>query len=387
MRIRRLAQAMLTVALSIADTSAYGADQPYKIGMLSSFSGYVANMGLGGRDGLMLAVDEINKRGGVHGRMIKIIPLNDESDATKGVPLAVNLIEGEKVLAVVGPVRSDIVEAIAPMMEKSQVVDMVGSTILPTKRNYAFATAPTPAEEAPVAIAFLKKNGAKSVAILSAIDVWARTLGKAWADEAEKQGLKVVAAESYNSANDKNFIPQLSKFKAANADWILVTGAGPAAGLILKQKAEIGYTANVFGSTVFTVAGISALLQIGGPAAVDGTYFATVPFAVWDTFPPEDTRYKTIAEFREVFKAKYNNYPELSQWWIAQNYDIGMLLAEGIKRAGPNVTGATLKAALESIQDYQGVLGVSFNFSPERHSGGSGVVVGQIKDGKVALVK
>ena len=387
MRIRRVAQAALTAALSIASYSAYGADEPYKIGMLSSFSGYVANMGLGGRDGLMLAVDEINKGGGVHGRMIKIIPLNDESDATKGVPLAVNLIEGEKVLAVVGPVRSDIVEAIAPMMEKGQVVDMVGSTILPTKRNYAFATAPTPAEEAPVAIAFLKKNGAKSVAILSAIDVWARTLGKAWADEAEKQGLKVVAAESYNSATDKNFIPQLSKFKSAGADWILVTGAGPAAGLILKQKAEIGYPANVFGSTVFTVAGISALVQIGGPAAVDGTYFATVPFAVWDTFPPEDPRYKTIAQFREAFKAKYNNYPDLSQWWIAQNYDIGMLLAEAIKRAGPNVTGATLKTALEGIQDYQGVLGVSFNFSPERHSGGSGVVVGQIKDGKVALVK
>ncbi|MBR1267091.1 ABC transporter substrate-binding protein [Bradyrhizobium sp. AUGA SZCCT0222] len=387
MRMRRVAQAVLTAALSVAGYSACGANEPYKIGMLTSMSGYVANMGLGGRDGLMLAVDEINKRGGVHGRMIKIIPLNDESDATKGVPLAVNLIEGEKVLAVVGPVRSDIVEAVAPMMEKSQVVDMVCSTILPTKHKYAFATAPTPDEEAPVAIAFMKKNGAKSVAILSALDVWARTLAKAWADEAEKQGLKVVAAESYNSATDKNFIPQLSKFKSANADWILVTGAGPAAGLILKQKAEIGYTASVFGSTTFPVAGISALVQIGGPAAVEGTYFATVPFSVWDTFPQEDPRYKTIAQFREAFKVKYNNYPDLAQWWIAQNYDIGMLLAEGIKRAGPNVTGATLKAALESIQNYQGVLGVSFSYSPERHSGVSGVVVGQIKDGKVVLVK
>jgi branched-chain amino acid transport system substrate-binding protein len=387
MRIGSFAQAALAVALSFAGYSAYGADEPYKIGMLSSFSGYVANMGLGGRDGLMLAVDEINKGGGVNGRMIKIIPLNDESDATKGVPLAVSLIEGEKVLAVVGPVRSDIAEAVAPMMEKSQVVDMVCTTILPTKHNYAFATAPTPEEEAPVAIAFLKKNGAKSVAILSAIDVWARTLAKTWTDEAEKQGLKVVAAESYNSATDKNFIPQLSKFRSVNADWILVTGAGPAAGLILKQKAEIGYSANVFGSTVFPVAGIPALLQIGGPAAVEGTYFATVPFSVWDTFPQEDPRYKKIAQFREAFKAKYNTYPELSQWWTAQNYDIGMLLAEGIKRAGPNVTGATLRTALESIQDYQGVLGVSFNFSPERHSGGSGVVVGQIKDGKVVLVK
>ena len=71
MRIRRVAQAVLTVVLSVAATSTYGADEPYKIGMLSSFSGYVANMGLGGRDGLMLAVDEINKRGGVNGRKRK----------------------------------------------------------------------------------------------------------------------------------------------------------------------------------------------------------------------------------------------------------------------------------------------------------------------------
>ena len=387
MTIRRVAQAMLTLAMSAASYGAFAADEPYKIGMLNSLSGYAANMGLGGRDGLMLAVDEINKRGGVNGRMIKIIPLNDESDASKGVPLAVNLIEGEKVLAVVGPVRSDIGEAVAPMMEKSQVVDMVCTTILPTKHGYSFATAPTPEEEAPVAIAFMKKQGAKSVAILSALDVWARSLGKAWADEAEKQGIKVVAAESYNSATDKNFIPQLSKFKSVNADWILVTGAGPAAGLILKQKAEIGYMARVFGSTTFPIAGISALVQIAGPAAVDGTYIATVPFTVWDTYPPEDIRNKTIAQFREAFKSKYNNYPDPAQWWIAQNYDIGMLLAEGIKRAGPNVTGASLKAALESIRGHQGVLGVTFNFSPERHSGGSGVVVGQIKDGKVDLVK
>lgn len=386
MRVRRITQVALSVALSVAGFNAYGAENPYKIGMLTSMSGYVANMGLGGRDGLMLAIDQINKSGGVNGRTIEVIQRNDESDATKGVPLAVDLLEGEKVLALVGPVRSDIVEAVAPMTIKRQVVDMVCSTILPTKHDYAFATAPTPQEEAPVAVSFIKKKGAKSVAILSALDVWARTLANAWTDEAERQGLKVVAAESYNSATDKNFIPQLSKFKAAGADWILVTGAGPAAGLILKQKAEIGYTAKVFGSTVFPVAGIPALIQIGGSAAVEGTYFAAVPYSVWDTFPKEDPRYEAIAKFREAFKAKYNRDPEPAQWWVAQNYDIGMLLAEGIKRAGPDVTGEKLKAALETIQGHQGVLGVSYNYGPDQHAGVKGVVVAQIKDGKVVLV-
>jgi len=386
MKVRSISRIVLGLAVGLAAGSVHGAENTYKIGMLTSLSGYVANMGLGGRDGLMLAVDQINQAGGIHGRKLEVVQLNDESDATKGVPLAVKMIEGEKALAVVGPVRSDIVEAVAPMMIKNQVVNMVCSTILPTKSDYAFATAPTPEEEAPVAIAFLKQQGAKSVAILSAIDVWARTLGQNWAAEAKKQGLTVVAAESYNSATDKNFIPQLSKFKAANADWILVTGAGPAAGLILKQKAEMGYTAKVFGSTTFPVAGLPAIVQIAGPAAAEGTYFAAVPFSVWDTFPAEDPRSKTIGNFREAFKAKYNQYPEPSQWWVAQNYDIGMLLAEGIKRAGPNVTGETLKKALEGIKGQQGVLGVTYNYSPEHHSGVSGVVVAQIKSGNVALV-
>lgn len=384
--VRKLAAALLCTTLAAGFYSAAMAEETYKIGMMTSLSGYVANMGLGGRDGFTLAVDEINKNGGVNGRKIEVIQLNDESDATKGVPLAVKLIEGEKVLAVVGPVRSDITEAVAPMMVKGKVVDMVGSTILPKKWDYTFATAPTPAEEAPVAVAFLKQNGAKSVAILSALDVWARTLGETWAAEAKKQGLNVVAAESYNSATDKNFIPQLSKFKASGADWILVTGAGPAAGLILKQKAEMGYDAKVFGSTTLPVAGLSALIDIGGPQAVNGTYFAATPFSVWDTFPADDSRAKTIRTFRDAYKAKYGKEADQAQWWIGQNYDIGMLLAEAIRKAGPDVTGESLKKAMESIQGHKGVLGVTYNYGPEQHSGVSGVVVAQVKDGKVVLV-
>jgi len=388
MRSRMVIQAVLTVALTFGVGSANSAEEPYKIGMLHSFAGYLSNMGITSRDGLMLAVDEINKRGGVNGRQIKVIVENDESDPAKGVPAAVKLINGEKVLAIVGPARSDITEALGPLAEKGQVVDMTASFILPTTSGYTFATVPSPEEEARVSLEFLKKKGAKTLAILNAIDLWARRLAKAWADEAEKQGIKVVATESYNSATDKNFIPQLSKFKAANAEWMAVTGAGQPAGLILKQKTEIGYTGNVFGSSAFASAGVAPLLQIGGPAAVEGAYFATVPFSVWDTLPKEDPRYKAIVRFREAFKAKYGNYPEPALWWIAQHYDIGMLLAEGIKRAGPNVTGATLKTALEGIKDFHGVVG-TFDFSPTRHAGAgaSGRVIAQIKNGQVVLVK
>ena len=83
--------------------------------MLHSFAGCPSNMGGRSRDGLMLAVDEINKRGGVNGRQLKVIVDNDESDTAKGVPTVVKLITGEKVLAIVEPARSGITEALGPM--------------------------------------------------------------------------------------------------------------------------------------------------------------------------------------------------------------------------------------------------------------------------------
>ena len=75
------------------------AEEPYKIGYLHSYSGYLANMGTVSRDGFVLAVAEINKRGGVNGRQITVVQENDESDPSKGVPAAIRLISGEKVLA------------------------------------------------------------------------------------------------------------------------------------------------------------------------------------------------------------------------------------------------------------------------------------------------
>ncbi len=362
-----------------------GAAQEYKIGYLHSFSGYLANMGTLSRDGFLLAVDEINKKGGVNGRPIKVVLENDESDPSKGVPAAIRLIAAEKVLAVVGPARSDITEPLGPIAEKAQVVDMTCSFILPTKGDYTFATVPSPQEEARVALDFLKAKGAKSLGLLGAIDLYDTISAKAFADEAEKRGIKVLAHESYNAAMDKNFIPQLTKIKAANPEWLAVLGSGAPVPVILNQKAEIGFGAPVLGNLAFTAGGVPPLIKNAGKNA-QGAYLMTLPVAVWETLPKDDPRLKLIVRFREAFKAKYGEYPVMANWWIAQNYDIGFLLAEALKKAGPNATGATLKTALEGIKDFHGVVG-SFSFAPTQHAGASGTVVGQIEGERVILAK
>lgn len=361
------------------------ADEPYKIGYLHSFSGYLANMGTVSRDGFLLAVEEINKQDGLNGRQIKIIMENDESDPSKGVPAGIRLINAERVLAIVGPARSDVTEPMGPIAEKAQVVDMTCSFILPTKGDYTFATVPSPQEEARVALDFLKSKGAKSIGILNAIDLYDKISAKAFADEAEKRWIKVVATESYNAAVDKNFIPQLTKIKAANPEWLTVLGSGAPVPTILNQKAEIGFTAPVLGNLAFTVGGVPPLLKIAGQNA-QGAYLTTLPVAVWETLPKDDPRLKRIVQFRERFKAKYGDYPVMANWWIAQNYDIGFLLANAIKRAGPNPTGVALKTALEGIKNFGGVVG-TFSFSPTQHAGATGIVIGRIEGERVVLVK
>jgi len=374
----------LAALLVLAAGGASAADE-YRIGYLNSFSGYLANMGTVSRDGFLLAVDEINKRGGVNGRLVKVIVENDDSDPSRGVPAAIRLINAEKVLAIVGPARSDVTEPLGPIAAKAQVVDMTCSFILPTQGDYTFATVPTPEEEARVAVEFLKRKGARSIGILNAIDLYDKTSARAFAEEAAKHGIKVVATESYNAAVDKNFIPQLTKIKAANPDWLTIQGSGAAVPLVMNQKGEIGFGAPTLGNLAFSVGGIAPLLKIAGQN-VQGAYLTTLPVGVWETLPKGDPRLKRIVQYREAFKAKYGDYPVMANWWTAQNYDIAFLLAEALKRAGANATGASLKAALEGIRNFEGVVG-TFSFGPGRRAGAKGIVVARIEGERLVLVK
>ncbi len=381
----RLVLCIVALALVTTLVGDGAAQSPYKIGYLHSFTGYLGATGAPSRDGFLAAVSVINKKGGVNGRQISVVQENDESDPSKGVPAAIKLMTSEKVLAIVGPGRSDVTEALGPISQKEQVVDMTCSFILPTKGTYTFDTVPKPTEEARTAIAFVKAHGARSLAIINAIDLYDKTTAKEFADEATRQGIKVVGVESFNAAVDKNFIPQLTKLRAANPDWLAVVAAGAPTPLILNQKAEIGFNVPVIGNLAFTVVGLPSLLKIAGKNA-QGVHVVTLPVAVWETLPKDDPRLPRIVEFREAYKAAHHDYPPMASWWIAQNWDIANLLAEALRKAGGNPTGSSVKTALESIKDFHGVTG-SFTFSETEHAGATGVVIARIEGERLVLEK
>lgn len=383
MKRRTIFRAALSLAFGLGLAGSASAADVYKIGFMHSFSGYLANLGVACRDGFTLAIDEINRKGGVNGKNIEVIFENDESDTAKGVPAAIRLLNNQKVMAFVGPGRSDVTEALGPIFEKSQVVSMTLSATLPTRSGYTFSGVTPVNEEARLMVNFLKKRNVKSIAVLNAIDVYDKSLGKAVADEAEKEGIKVVAIESYNAVAERNFIPQLSKFKVANAEWMVL--AGPLSGMIMKQKGEIGYSGKVLANILFPSQGMESLVQIAGPA-LEGAYFTAMQSAVWDTLPKDDPRSKATGQFRDQFKAKYDRVPEAEKLGYAQAYDLAFLLAEAIKRAGNDASGPRLKAALEGIKDFAGANG-TYSYSPTTHASNSGLVVAQLTKGTVVLAK
>jgi branched-chain amino acid transport system substrate-binding protein len=262
---------------------------------------------------------------------------------------------------------------------------MTCTLILPTKGSYTFDTIQKPSEEARAAMGFIKRRGAKTLAIINAIDLYDKTAAKEFADEAARQGIKVVGFESFNAAVDKNFIPQLTKLRAGNPDWLAIVAAGAPVPLILNQKAEMGFEAPVIGNLTFTVVGLPSLLKIAG-ANAQGAHFVTLPVAVWETLPKDNPQLPKITEFREAYKAMYREYPIMPNWWIAQNWDVGNLLAEALKHAGANPTGASLKAAMEGIKGFHGVTG-TFTFSEADHAGASGVVIARIEGERLVLEK
>jgi branched-chain amino acid transport system substrate-binding protein len=385
MRIPKLLVTLFLAASgSLFGSASFGADD-YKLGMLHSFSGYLSPMAAAARDGFQLGVEEVNKRAGANERKLGFVVASDESDASKGVTAAVRLMTSEKVLSIVGPVRSDVAEAMAPLLEKNQVVNMTNSFMLPTTSKYTFTTVPPPDEEARVMTTYMKKQGAKTLSIINSIDLYSKTLTRALTVEAERQGIKVLGNESFNPTVDKSFIPQLSKLKSGNPEWLAVLGGGAPLPVIMKQKGEISFNAKVIGGLGFTTAGVAALIEIGG-AAVEGTHYVTLPITVWDSLPKDHPKLKAIMQYREVYKAKHGQYPDTTQWWTSQNYDIAMLLAEALRRAGPSATGAMVKTALEGIKDFQGVAG-TYTFSDTQHAGATGLVVAEIRQGKIGLAK
>src|SRR5450830_259367 len=378
---QKLLVASLVLGFSQLSSPAYAAD-PIKIGVSGPFTGGSAPMGVSMRDGVKLAVAEINAKGGVMGRSLLLIERDDEAKNERGVQIAQELINKEKVAATVGFINTGVAlasqrfyqEAKIPVMNNVATGSAITHQFDDQPDNYIFRNAAHDSIQAPMIVEeAITRRGFKKVAILAD----STNYGQLGREDLEKalaaKNIKPVAVEKFN-IKDVDMTAQLLKAKEAGAQAILTYGIGPELAQIANGMEKLGWKVPMMGSWTLSMGNF---IDNAG-ANADG---ALMP----QTFIQEANTPKRKS-FIDAYQKTYKVTRIPSPVSAAQGYDSVYLLAAAIKQAG-STEGPKVLAALENLKDpVEGVV-TTYNhpFSKADHEAITlnMAVIGKVQDGKV----
>jgi branched-chain amino acid transport system substrate-binding protein len=370
--------ALGTVALSIAAVS-FAADT-IKIGLQGPLTGGSSPMGVSMRDGAKLAVTEINAKGGILGRKIEMIERDDEAKNERGVQIAQELINKEKVVATVGYINSGVAlasqrfyqEAKIPVMNNVATASVITKQFADQPENYVFRNSANDTIQSGMIVEeLIARRKYTKVAILADATNYGQ-LGREDLEKALKaKGITAVAIEKYN-IKDVDMTPQLLKAKEAGAQVVITYGIGPELAQIANGMVKLGWKVPMMGSWTLSMANF---LDNAGPNA-DG---AVMP----QTFIQEGNtpkRKSFIDAYQKAYKVKRIPSPVSA----AQGYDSIYLLAAAMKQAASTDGPKVLKALEDLKAPVDGVV-TTYNkpFSKDDHEAitANMVVIGAAKDG------
>lgn len=324
-----------------------------KIGANLELSGEVASYGQSISEGMELAIEEINASGGVDGKKIKVVKVDNKSDNAEAASAATRLTSQENVLAIIGAATSGNTIAQAQIANDTKTILLSPSGTAPNVtenedgsiNEYVFRTSYIDPFQGTVAANFAAKElGVKTAAIYSdSASDYAKGLAAAFKETFQKAGGTIVAEESY-VAGDTDFRSTLTRIKSANPEFVFIPGYYEEVGLIVKQARESGVTVPLMGADGWDS---PTLVDLAGKDALNNT-FITNHYSAQDP----DTK---IQEFVTKFKEKYKD--KSPDAFNALGYDSVYLLVDAIKRAG-SLDREAVKDALAETKDISLVTGV-----------------------------
>jgi len=340
------------VILCTAFATANAADT-IKIGLLAPLTGFAAADGLSVKNSVDLAVEKVNKEGGLLGKKVELVTYDDRADAKDAVALAQKLIQQDKVVGLVAGSYSMPTRAVAPLFQDEGIPLVAAYAIHPdvTKagdfnfRN-GFLGAVEGRGAAYTAVELLK---AKKIALLTSDNDFGRTLAEGFNEyiaKFAKGKAEVVIALTY-PMSEKDFKPYLSKIKEVNPDVIFSSGYYFQTGPVLKQARELGMKSQIIGEEG---ADSPKTVEIAGDAA-EG-------FVIVTNLNRDDKR-PFVQEFLKEYESRFKIQPDMVG---ASAYDAFMVICDGIKRA-KSTTGKAMREAIAATKDYDGLTGVIKGFN------------------------
>lgn len=313
-----------------------------KIGANLELSGGVASYGQSAKEGIELAIEEINKEG-INGKKLKLVTVDNKSDAAEATNGALKLATQDKVVAMIGAATSTNTLAQVQIAQDNKIPLITPTATNATITNkdgklndFVFRTCFIDPFQGTVAANFATNDlKVKSAAVLidSSSD-YSKGLAASFKKNFEANGGKIVKEEAY-VAKDTDFRATLTNIKSANPEYIFVPGFYEEVGLIIKQAREIGLNVPIMGGDGWDS---PKLVEIAGANTLNNT-FITNHYSSGDSD-------KKVQDFVSAFKAKYDG--KSPDAFTALGYDTVYFLADAIKRAGSSDSSKIQKALAET---------------------------------------
>ena len=340
------------------------------LGSITTNSGTAAAYGEAELKGFKLAISEINAKGGLNGKKIKLESMDDKGDATEASNAFNKLAGDNSVLAVLGPTISSTTAAVAPLADQSKlpaIAPAATSDSIATG-GYLFRTCFKDSYQGEIAAKFAAETlKVKKVAVLYGTgDPYSSGVGKAFAAAAKKAGLDVVDEENSSSADDTEYSSQLQKIQASGAEFLYApyyySVAGP---YIIPQARSLGYKGYVMGPD-----GYDGLKLTGDKSQYDKVLYTT-------HYSPDDTSNSKVQDFIKSYKKANNN--QEPNTFTALAYDSVYMFKQAYEKAGKNATREQVRNAISGMS-FSGVTG-KFTLD-KKGSPNKSVIVLELKDGK-----
>jgi branched-chain amino acid transport system substrate-binding protein len=366
------------VALSITTASAANM---IKVGAILSVTGPASFLGAPEAKTLEMMVEDINAKGGINGTKVELVIKDSGGSPEKAVSFAKQLIDEDKVFAILGPSTSGETMAIKNIAEEGKTILIscaAAEVIVNPQAKYVFKT-PQMDKHAVIRIfQQMKKMNISRIGVLSSNTGF----GKAGKEQLEKlapeYGITIVISEVYDKAAT-DLTAEVTKVKASNIQAIVNWSIEPAQAIVIKNARQIGLTIPIFQSHGF---GNIGYVKAAGSAA-EGVIFPAGRLLVADVLSDKNPQKAVLLSYKKSYEAKYK---EDVSTFGGHAYDAMLVLVEAVKTAGTDKE--KVRTAIENIKGLVGTAGI-FNFSATDHNGLdlNAFEMLTVKDGKFTVLE
>lgn len=329
-------------------------------GQAAALNGPASALGQGMKAGIEAAFAEVNKKGGVSGRKLKLISRDDGYEPDKSIAATKQLIEQDKVFALIGPVGTPTSAATQPIATAAGVPfigPFTGASFLrnPKLTNVINVRA-SYNEETEAWVSHLTQDlNIKKIAIFYQDDAFGRAGLSGFKAAMQKRGLKIAAEGTYKR-NTVAVKTALLEIKGADPQAVVMVGAYKPCAAFIKLSHKIGFNP-VFVNISFV--GSAALAKELGPEGKGVVITQVVPF-------PWDASRKVVADYQAAMKAA--NPAAKPEFVSLEGYLVGRLAIAGLDRAGPNPTRQSFLKAIKETGKFD-FGGLTMTYGPEQNQG------------------